>query len=120
MGPAAISSISSEISESLSSKLSVPSSVFFITSIAKYTSSDIFLSVNLSLVTPLIPNLHQALCTLHKKTPFFMIGDTKVELYQVRHQNNQHIYVTRNKVRSEGNILSLKRGVTSEQQKLTI
>merc|ERR1711964_671849 len=93
MGPTDISSISSEISESLSSKLSVPSSVFFITSIVKYTSSDTFLSVNLSLVSPLIPNLHAQLCSLHKKTPFFWIGGTQVELYQVRHQNTQHIYV---------------------------
>ena len=105
--PAVISSISSEILESLSSKLSVPPSVFFITSIVKYTSSDTFLSVNLSLVTPLIHNLHQELCTLHKKTPFFMIGGTMVELYQVRHQNNQHIYVTRNKVESGENMQSL-------------
>ena len=102
--PATISLISSEILESLSSKLSVPSSVFFITSIVKYTTSDTFLSVNMSLVTPLIPNLHQELCTLHKKTPFFMIGGTMVELYQVKHQYNQHIYVTRNKVGCGENI----------------
>ena len=102
--PATISLISSEILESLSSKLSVPSSVFFITSIVKYTTSDTFLSVNLSLVTPLIPNLHQELCTLHKKTTFFMIGGTMVELYQVKHQYNQHIYVTRNKVGCGENI----------------
>ena len=105
--PAAISLISSEILESLSSKLSVPSSVFLVTSIVKYTSSDTFLSVNLSLVTPLIPNLHQELCNLHKKTHFFMIGGTMVELYQVRHQNNQHIYVTRNKVGSKENMQCL-------------
>ena len=96
--PHDISSITSEILRGLSSKLSVPSSVFFINSVTKYTSSDTFLSVNLSLVSPLIPHLHDQLCSLNKKTPFFWVRGTQVELYQVRHQNNQHIYVTGYKV----------------------
>jgi hypothetical protein len=92
-----VSSMSTEISESLSSKLSVPSSVFFISSIVKYTSSDTFLSVNLSLVSPIIPNLHHKLCNLHKESPFFWIRGTNLELYQVRHKKNQHIHVTNHK-----------------------
>ena len=95
--PADVSSMSTEISESLSSKLSVPSSVFFISSIVKYTSSDTFLSVNLSLVSPIIPNLHHKLCNLHKESPFFWIRGTNLELYQVRQEENQHIYVTKHK-----------------------
>jgi hypothetical protein len=95
--PADISSMSTEISESLSTKLSVPSSVFCISSIVKYTSSDTFLSVNLSLVSPIIPNLHHKLCNLHKESPFFWIRGTNLELYQVRQEKNQHIYVTKHK-----------------------
>ena len=95
--PADVTSISSDISESLSSKLSVPSSVFLISSIVKYSSSSPFLSVNLSLVSPSIPNLHHRLCNLHKESPFFWIRGTKLELYQVRHEKNQHVYVKKNK-----------------------
>jgi hypothetical protein len=95
--PADITSISSEISESLSSKLSVPSSVFLISTIVKYSSSSPFMSVNLSLVSPIIPNLHHRLCNLSKDSPFFWIRGTKLELYQVRHEKNQHIYVTKHK-----------------------
>ena len=92
-----VSSLAPEISQSLSKKLSVPPSVFGVTSIIKYTSSDTFLSVNLTLMSPIIHRLHHNLCNLHKSSPFFLISGTKLELYQVKHDQDQHIYITQTK-----------------------
>eukprot|EP00090_Calanus_glacialis_P018332 TRINITY_DN28439_c0_g1_i1.p1 TRINITY_DN28439_c0_g1~~TRINITY_DN28439_c0_g1_i1.p1 ORF type:complete len:351 (-),score=100.90 TRINITY_DN28439_c0_g1_i1:47-1099(-) len=89
--PIDISSASPEIAASLSSKLSVPSSMFSINSLDKYKSKSI--SANLSLMSHSIPKLHHNLCNLQNKSPIFWIRGTEFRLVQIFHDKNQHLYI---------------------------
>jgi hypothetical protein len=83
-----------EIIKSLSSKLSVPASVFSISRAEKYRSNSI--SANLSLTNHTIPRLHQKLCNLQNTSPLFWIRGTRYKLVQVIHDKNQHLYIRNN------------------------
>jgi len=86
-----VSSATSEVTTALSSKLSVPSSMFSINSLDKYKSNSI--SANLSLVSHSIPKLHQKLCHLQNTSPIFWIRGSQFRLVQVFHDKNQHLYI---------------------------
>ena len=101
------SSASSEVSALLSSKLSVPSSMFSINSLDEYKSHSI--SANLSLMSHSIPKLHHNLCNLQNKSPIFWIRGIQFRLVKVLHDKNQHIYINNKQVtflKHIGNILS--------------
>ena len=83
-----------EIIKSLSSKLSVPASVFSISRVEKYRSNSI--SANLSLTNHTIPRLHHKLCNLQNTSPLFWIRGTRYKLVQVIHDKNMHLYVRHN------------------------
>ena len=91
-----VSSASSEVAVSLSSKLSVPSSMFSITSVDKYKSSSI--SANLSLMSHSIPRLHHNLCNLQNTSPIFWIRGFEFRLVQIFHDKNQHLYINNKQV----------------------
>ena len=91
-----ISSASSEVAASLSSKLSVPSSMFSINSLDKYKSNSI--SANLSLMSHSIPKLHHNLCNLQNKSPIFWIRGAEFRLVQIFHDKNQHLYINNKEV----------------------
>ena len=80
-----------EIRKSLSSKLSVPSSLFSILNAEKYRTKSI--SANLSLTNHTIPRLHHRLCNLQNTSPLFWIRGTRYKLVQVIHDKNQHLYL---------------------------
>jgi hypothetical protein len=83
-----------EIAKSLSSKLSVPASVFSISRAEKYRSNSI--SANLSLTNHTIPRLHHKLCNLQNTSPLFWIRGTRYKLVQVIHDRNMHLYIRNN------------------------
>lgn len=83
-----------EIKHSLSSKLSVPTSVFSISRVEKYRSNSI--SANISLTNFTIPRLHHRLCNLQNLSPLFWIKGTRYKLVQVIHDKNQHLYLHKN------------------------
>ena len=83
-----------EIKHSLSSKLSVPTSVFSISRVEKYRSNSI--SANISLTNFTIPRLHHRLCNLQNLSPLFWIKGTRYKLVQVIHDRNQHLYLHKN------------------------
>ena len=112
--PIDISSASPEIAASLSSKLSVPSSMFSINSLDKYKSNSI--SANLSLMSHSIPKLHHNLCNLQNKSPIFWIRGTEFRLVQIFHDKNQHLYINNKEVSKDLFFLSL----SSSPIKITI
>ena len=83
-----------EIIKSLSSKLSVPRSIFSISKAEKYQSGSI--SANLSLTNLTIPKLHHKLSTLQEFSSLFWFLDTRYRLVQVLHSRNIHIHVGSN------------------------
>ena len=83
-----------QIIKSLSSKLSVPESVFSISKAEKYQSGSI--SANLSLTNLTIPKLHNKLSTLQESSPVFWFLGTRYRLVQVLHSRNIHIHVGSN------------------------
>ena len=83
-----------EIIKSLSSKLSVPKSVFSISKAEKYQSGST--SANLSLTNLTIPKLHHKLSTLQESSPLFWFLGTRYRLVQVLHSRNIHIHVGSN------------------------
>ena len=80
-----------EIRKSLSSKLSVPASVFSISRAEKYRTKSI--SANLSLTNYTIPRLHHKLSNLQDTSPLFWIQGTRFKLVQVIHDKNHHLYM---------------------------
>lgn len=95
------SSVSDEVTGSLSEKLGVPVSQFRVGSLEQYQSGS--LSVNLSLTSHKIPGLHARLCSLPHTAPSFSLvtgelgGDTRqFHLVQVFHDKNQHLYINNN------------------------
>merc|ERR1719233_38877 len=80
-----------EIRKSLSSKLSVPASVFSISRAEKYRTKSI--SANLSLTNYTIPRLHHKLSNLQDASPLFWIQGTRFKLVQVIHDKNHHLYM---------------------------
>jgi hypothetical protein len=95
-----MSRVSTEISDSLSARLSVPTSVFVI-STPVLTSSG--LSINLSLAQHNIPGLHNSLCHLQLEFPAFRICEEDVELLRISHGRNQHLYIRNQEVFSKKN-----------------
>ena len=89
-----MSRVSSELSNSLSAKLSVPASVFLIP--IPTTSSP--LSINLSLSQHNIPGLHYRLCRLPIEYPALRICGEDLELIRVRQDRNQHLYIRNQEV----------------------
>ena len=83
-----------EITELLSSKLSVAASVFSISRAEKYRTKSI--SANLSLTNHTIPRLHHRLCNLQNTSPLFWIRGTRYKLVQVIHDKNLHLYLRDN------------------------
>ena len=83
-----------QIIKSLSSKLSVPESVFSISKAEKYQSGSI--SANLSLTSLTIPGLHEKLSNLQEISPLFWLLGTRYKLVQVLHSRNIHFYVGNN------------------------
>ena len=80
--PTNISSLSAEIANKLADKLSVSSSVFIINNIQQYEESSPFLSLNMSLVSPFLPNTHSKLVRLNKDSPFFNLSSVQLEVRQ--------------------------------------
>jgi len=83
-----------QIIKSLSSKLSVPESVFSISKAEKYQSGSI--SANLSLTRLTIPGLHEKLSNLQEISPLFWLLGTRYKLVQVLHSRNIHFFVGNN------------------------
>ena len=66
-----------------------------VNSLHRYEAGSPFLSLNLSLSSPLVPELHSRLCSLHHLSPMFQLGGgVQLELYQVRHDQYQHLYLS--------------------------
>ena len=82
------------IIKSLSSKLSVPGSVFSISRAEKFRTKSI--SANLSLTNHTIPRLHQRLCHLQENSPLFWMAGSRYKLVQVIHDKNKHLFVREN------------------------
>ena len=86
-----MSRVVSEISESLSKKLSVPAPLLIISILPNSSSSQ--LSINMSLSQHNIPGLHYRLCDLQTEYPIFSICRKDLELIKVRHGREQHLYI---------------------------
>ena len=99
--PVDIKSASSEVAALLSSKLSVPSSMFSINALDRYKSNSI--SANLSLMSHSIPKLHHNLCNLQNTSPVFWIRGTEFKLVQIFHDKNQHLYINTKQVKNSMN-----------------
>ena len=95
-----MSRVSTEISDSLSARLSVPTSVFVISTPVTTSSG---LSINLTLAQHNIPGLHNRLCHLQVEFPAFRICGEDVELVGVRQGRNHHLYIRNQEVISHRN-----------------
>ena len=82
------------IIKSLSSKFSVPGSVFSISRAEKYRTKSI--SANLTLTNHTIPRLHHKLCSLQNTSPLFWLAGNRYKLVQVIHDKNKHLFVKEN------------------------
>jgi len=99
--PTPSSSVSDEVTRSLSEKLRVPVSQFRVGSLEQYRSGS--LSVNLSLTSHKLPGLHKRLCSLPHSAPSFSLMTVgpggqprQFHLVQVFHDKNQHLYINNN------------------------
>ena len=90
------SRFSTEVLNSLSAKLSVPASVFSISSPPTISP----LSINLSLTQPSLPDLHHKLCNLPRQNPLLNICGEDVQVVKVSHGRDLHLYIANNQVSS--------------------
>ena len=97
-----MSRLSTQISDSLSARLSVATSVFVISTPVSTSSG---LSINLSLAQHNIPGLHNRLCHLQLEFPALRICEEDVELIRVRQGRNHHLYLRNTEVNSNWNKL---------------
>ena len=94
-----LSRAASEISDSISAKLSVSPSAFII-SMPPISNSSL-LSINLTLSQHNIPGLHHRLCNLQTEYPICRICGDDLDLVGVRHGRDQHLYIWNQEVISD-------------------